>query len=501
MSGTFWNSKKVGKKSIIHGKWINWFSDNGWSPINPNFQSDRQVTDIPFCVESPLDSHGTLSLCFDHKWSMRRRILGDTTLSNPERPFNLEIIAESPSNITGHQDPENPNRWIYPEAWPNTTLRYGIWHGRIPRLEKVLEIDPAKFSSLKDLSYSFILRSNTAVTRVGGVGGPRPWAGSLGDQAQIKGFNIYVSDNDSELRGATLKKPVCWWYRDGFPVVKDITVIAEILGSGDQVRLTKKIPASYLKEALDAGSKLWSDITVSPDPHPESSSYDGWFQNLVVRSSWAVRRTFDWEGGTVDNSDYGLNGISSSHLDWRQLDRITYGFDLSGETITVGSATFENTTRSSSTVSGNADHRPQHLVEHNSSSNTSISGSNYKLADWGSELWSDLVTCSLSSGQKNTFTLTSAGIAAVNAAIGVGNIQFGPLFDSEMADTPIPWTPINGQNLFCYIYSHQSEASGTSNDPVLTLTEGGGGGGEGEEVGQSVIIRCMSGMSALSGLS
>lgn len=257
-----WNAERSGNQFTFRGKWSGFkLPDGTWRPINTAITPDFSLVESPYKVQFPVDSQGTCSIHADGRFSMRRHVL-EKNGDNSENAMDLDVIALCERNVTGHIDPLNPNRILYPDAWPGTTFRYGLWHGRSLRVEKVLEIDPAAVPS-GPLKYKFHLRSSSAKMWRGSRQGRRLWKGQVKSLVELEGESIFLAHGDSQLRGVTLRPAVAWWFADGKMIRKAIRLRIESIDA-QTTEITKVIPAAFVRAARKAGSKIYTDATPIP---------------------------------------------------------------------------------------------------------------------------------------------------------------------------------------------------------------------------------------------
>ena len=136
-----------------------------WRAISGEVQSDLTVTAFPGSVQFPVSSQGECDILIDGGFSMKRHI-DEGNGSNPDPEFSMTLQTLCQHNVAGTINPDNPNQVLYPDAWDSAHLRYGIWHARSARIEKVVEIHTMP-AGTGDIEYQFRMRSSKAQVRAG----------------------------------------------------------------------------------------------------------------------------------------------------------------------------------------------------------------------------------------------------------------------------------------------------------------------------------------------
>jgi hypothetical protein len=238
----------------------------GWQRISNLILPDRTITKQNFNVQLPESSQGWLDILFDSQFSQIRYNI-DHRRENREPSFELSICAETQHNVTGHIDPNNPEVMVYANAWDGVDLLYHSLSGTRPSFRKIFHIKEMPAGDGEYVEYSFLLRSNQAKTF---VDGERPWDGNPGENFTLSGKEAFIAKGDSQVRGCFIGSPKCWWDsidEEGEPttITKDIEVNCSILSDRETVRVTKRIPRSYIQQALSSGSTLSTDTEFHAD--------------------------------------------------------------------------------------------------------------------------------------------------------------------------------------------------------------------------------------------
>lgn len=462
----FWNTQKESlpggrTRYDVRGKWTGYMpTSSTWSPIDTTIQADRTVTEVPYEVQFPLTSQGDCIINANSRFSMKRHI-DEKNGSNSEPALDLTVQALAQTNVTGHADPNNPERWLYPGAWPGTTLRYGIWHGRAPRIEKVLEIDPNQVRG--SLQYQFLLKTSPGNEYfTGPKNGARrpPWTGNLrAVPTDTEADGIFIAKGNSAWRGVTLKASVAWYFEAGVEVRVPITLRSRKMSPG-VVEVTKLIPVTVVNAARQAGSLLFADATFYPDPDPETSTFDGRCFQFNNEGTWSdLRNVAICSSTTTNDAMVSLIVVQSdSGTDtWERMIRWAFLFDTSSLFGYVASAVFSfSSSGCSANYSPDTDIR---LYSVSPNSNTDLITSDW--ATFSDTAISDTQAQPIGSGYKH-WTLTDLTKVDIN-----GITKLGMRSVADATDTPPTWQASTNDLWTSMIFS---ETSGTTSDPKLEAT-------------------------------
>jgi len=254
-------------KSVTTMGWTNYKKPGySWDKISNLILPDGTVTKQNLSVQFPSSSQGWTDILFDSQFSIIRSSI-DGRSENNEPALELSVCVETQHNVTGTVDPNDPNVMLYSDAWDGADLRMGTFSGMRPRLNKIITIKAMPAGDGDYIEYSFLMRSNKAKATVDGV---RPWSGNPGDYFNLFGREAFIGREDSEIRGAILGQPKCWWYttdEDGEEIqeTRDIELHCTVLSDGETVRATKKIPRAYIQQAISDGSYLFTDSEYHTD--------------------------------------------------------------------------------------------------------------------------------------------------------------------------------------------------------------------------------------------
>lgn len=473
MSALTWNTDKTlilpGKyQSDISVGWKNYNDSGVWQAIDTDMPSDRTVTSFPGSVSFPFKSQGTISAVFDHNFSIKRKI-DENNSDNSEPELEMEIEVLTDHNVIGEQS-ENSWERLYKNAWDNTHLRLGVRLGRAARIEKIIEIHSAPPGS-DDLQYSFKIRSSQAKIFVGPNFDVRPWAGSIGDQATISGAPVFVARGDSQIRGALLRTPKCWWFENGEKVEHNITVTFVVQSDQETVIGTKHIPRTYVNQALAAGSSLFTDVTFTPDANPETNSVDGRVDRFDSSpASWAAHRA----GAGTNHADSSSFSELSISFDATQvpvdLKRFICGFDTSsiGAGQQVDSATLAITFYNQGNAANIGSNFAMAITGATPASNSDLVDADY--SQTGS---TEMATSRVAHGttSKETWTLNGDGEANIDM-IGTSFFALREGYYDLDGNDP---TGVGTASEYTRQLFRTAEYSGTTDDPTLTVTHSAAG--------------------------
>jgi hypothetical protein len=457
-----WNAVQDGNTTEFRGKWINYLSDNGWATIDPIILGDRTATKLPYNIELPNRAKDSLSLVVNNKFSMLRHI-SESNGDNSEPDFEMSMRCLADRNVVGHADPNDPTSWIYPNAWEGVTLRYGVEQRRSPRIVKTLEIDPTKvWASQPYLSYSFEFSSSnmeldqgitkTRVTK------------TANKYFEFIGETLYFNRN-SEIRGVTLKAPICWWFENGVRKQQFIRTSITVQRDLETMVVTKNVPASALNAARTAGSILYTDATLHPDANPETNSVDGITIRFSNNSTWdSLHDGVGTNHGDVETENSWQSIRSESTTDeWDSLRRLVFLFDTSILRGAVLSATMSvyggNVSNNFSGSNNNIG-----LFSSSPASNSDLVNGDFDLANWGDTMLAgDWLTAGSTGSAYRNFSLTGAGIALVNTN---GVSKFGLRLEGDASDTPPTWASNTNET---WTDVRFADYEGTSSDPKLVV--------------------------------
>ena len=477
---TFWNTKTEQlsgrqRRSTVSAAQTGYKKAGyDWAAIDSDIQSDLTATAFPGDVQFPTSAQGWMEIHFNGAYSAKRQI-AEKNWDNSEPEFVLRMGTDCPHNAVGIIDPGKPWQVVYHNAFgQGANLRYGIWHGKTSRVEHVIEITEMPPGDSEYLEYNFYIESNDATAFVGENFDQRPWAGNTGDFADVLDVSVFLAKGSSHdtLRGATFGKPVCWWTNiDGTSTKKPVKVRVEILPDGVTVKGTKYVKRSDIAEALAQGSVYRADVTFYPDANPETSSVDGvttynhfgptTWSTLIAANGNDSSDAFATTGGPRATAQNGTDA-------WSYLQRAWFGFDTSsiGAEQQVDSATLDLALYNYYIGSSEWNAELINVYESVPATATSIVDSDHQ--NFGSTSLAtgrDWATVrDTTAGVYQAWTLTPSGLSAIDPE---GLSQLGVAYESDRDATSPPDAPAN-YSFGCNFYF--AEQSGTSKDPLLTVT-------------------------------
>jgi len=385
--------------------------------------------------------------------------------------------------VVGFED--NPNWMGYPLAWDGVDLIYEISHNKSCQLKKLLRINSEPSGSDEFIPYNFLMRSSHAKIFIGENREIRPWDGSPGDTSELNGTDAWISrstaSDDSEIRGATIETPRCWYTKtNGDVVSENVKVTFFIQPDGITVRATKLIPRSMVQAAMAEGVPLFADTTFRTDDvgsvgsdHTSVWKGGGYYGN-VSPAIWATARGAN---GTASYDDYNgwmncMVACSTTTDKYKEMRRMFMFFDTSALSGSVTDADFNWYHRGSENLDlpGVADHGV------NIYGSTSTGTTNPANSDYQTFQTTPLATAlsvyddiNLLLHHENTFTMNTAGKSYINTS-GFSRFCFAWVDDIE--DSEPTWD----SNRWSYLNIFFSEADDTVVDrgPQLDVTTGAG---------------------------
>lgn len=469
---TFWNTltkfngksrtSKVSAGQVAYKK-----RGYAWDSVVTDVESDLTTTKFPGSIQFPRNAQDWLEAEFNGEYSAKRQVT-EGNWQNSEDAFVMRMRADCPTNSVGIIHPNKPWQVIYYNAFgQGQNLIYGHWHGKTSRLEHVIEITEMPAGDSEYLTYDFYIQSEDATTFVGQNFDQRPWAGNSGDGATVQGFSVFLAkgSDHTTIRGAVLRKPVCWWANlDGTTTIKDVRVDVVIQPDGITVKATKYILRSDIAEALAQGSPYRADVTFYPDPHPETVTVDG-----IVRGSsqgtWAtlIGGVANFADDSGASGDLLVQATTTSNV-YEQYRHMFFGFDTSsiGAGQTVDSATLRLNFDNQRSI--NSLGLSSQIYTSSPASNTALSISDYMA--FGSTPLTDSARDMESESYDRTLvtqTLNADGRAAIDME-GVTNLGIGVTAAHESGSPT--WT----SGAAAKINILTAETTGSSNDPRLTVT-------------------------------
>lgn len=503
-TGLYWNTTQVRRGAAqVRGRWVNALDSSGrWQSFSPSFVETPHGFSW---AGGPAEYHigrnlsDGATLIADNRYDIFDRV----PITLPAAEFELQPIGGF--NVSGQFEPpaalvsnyphvsfaaDQSQVW-HPEAGgPGLHVRWTIHSGRAPRMTRELVVDP-KACPQRDLSLSWDVRSPRVLALVRDDQGrlARPWAGSPGDAADVPAGGVSIvsvpdqsaaDQLSAELasgatetrvrRGSGIRPPLVWyWLQDGTLVTAPATVRAVIQSDGETVRFTKTVPLTVIQSAAAENSYIVTDDsqTIYPDPHPETTTFDGDTSRVVTPAEYAADGYAAFlAAAATEVSDTGHPNVVRTGLytqfSMTRFRRGMFGFDLTAISGTVNAANLSLAMYSAWPMGG----RACRLTGAAPVSNTAVS-----LADHQSTY--DNYDVSLS----EDFTPPGSGrfATAFNAA-GVSYWD-GKLGSVGFCAIRLSGDKVGGAESYgVYNYFRSADWAGTSDDPYLDVTYEPGGG-------------------------
>lgn len=198
-------------------------------------------------------------------------------------------------------------------------------------------------------------------------------------------------------------------------------------------------------------------LTVYPDPHTETTSFDGWAE--VFNIDWATAHDATISASFNDSGTSYSTLITTDKGVFYTITRFFTLFDTSalGSGATISAATWS--VAANGGTKANADSQDIDLVSSNPASNTSIAGDDYDQV--GTTVYGSLAVSSWvdTNNTYNNISLNASGLAAISKT---GITKFAARLSRD-TDNTAPTG--NG-----YVGGYMADNTGTSSDPKLVIT-------------------------------
>lgn len=471
---TFWNTltqhngpsrtSKVSSGQVAYKK-----KNNAWALVNSGILQNLTATEFPGDVQFPKNAQDWVVIHFNSEYSAKRQVT-EGKWQNSEDEFVMRIRVDCPTNSVGIIDGAKPWQVKYSNAFgPGVHLIYGIWEAKTARFEHVIEVTEMPPGDSEYLEYDFYVESNDATVFVGANHSDRPWAGNSGDGATVKGFSVFLAKGNDPAtpRGAVLRTPVCWWEGlDGTLVRKPVRVDFEIQPDKATVKATKYVKRSDIAEALSQGSVYRADVTFNPDPSPETTSVDGFTDAFNRNEPWADIITAPGGNSSDSVGQQNLRVWAKNVTDnWEYLSHLHFLFDTSsigsGQSVDSASLTLSLYRSASDDLGFN-----WNVYSSNPASNTAlVNGDHDSLGTTAFSTAREVVTEHWD-WTSIAMTFNTDGKNAVDME-GVSKFGIAMQEDRENGTYGDPTWVISDRSA---ITVRMAENSGTTNDPLLTVT-------------------------------
>jgi len=208
-----------------------------------------------------------------------------------------------------------------------------------------------------------------------------------------------------------------------------------------------------------------------PDPHPETSSVDGWANHWITAYTFAVIRGNTGQlAGPNDASNYGINLTSTTaSTKFNNMARSIFLFDTSAipADATITAATFGVYIASKlNDLAMTEAHAALALVGATPATNTALVAADFNLDYWTMTAYAtDIPYTSVNTSAFNTMSLNAAGLTLLNAsAKGAGGMaKLGLTFGVDRLNETPNW--VSSKTSRYEIYYADS-----ANDPYLDIT-------------------------------
>ena len=502
-----WNARKVSSNTTeFHVGWVNYLDENDeWQEIDcvvTKTDSNFTVTKAPFNFSAPLYSDGEAFFESDNRFDItdKTKITADS--------YGLYLTARNVTKVAGELfDINGDGRLdavIYKQAYPSidADLIYYIKHGRAPRLEKLVRFNSA-ISEDVDIEFGLRYTDTPAITpstlddskdRDDEATANRTKLSDGEVIAQDKGF--YVKPfSVTQNRGIGMKEIKIWDSAvtdlDAGTTQKIESVSTDIKsdGSGNSI-LTKHIKVAFFSGVT---YPVYTDATTSfyPDAHTESTSVDGYVKRYNTENNWDTFH--DHTVGTLVDDDFGLsdggedigtirtNAASGGTSNNIGIARNFFLFDTSGldGTQPISAATlsiYVHGNGENSSVGGDASISGTAVADWTVVQTSPASNTALVVADWNNCGDVDDPTegtdtafepgADWTNSQYNDITLNRYGLGWIDSD---GITKLGIRSQDDCTDDAIASLKYaNGKRYY------GAEASGTSNDPKLSVTHAAG---------------------------
>ena len=359
----YWNSNqisKVGKEvtAELFNSQVRYMDKNGeWLPIDcvvVEKGSVFEVTKAPFKCTLPLYSDG--EACFEnnnrHDKFLNKRITCAPLVMTIRNPTADHVRGEL-FDIAGDGRMDSVR---YPLAFPSigADLLFNVHHGRSPKLEHIAYWSPENlpftevetqgaFKWFDGTSNRIEISPLVIPSRITGDWRRKKYRDECELNLKSPSFlldqnkGLYIrAFNQDQKRGSAFGSIKAWYYDlDGEKVSYNInaTINREEIGS-DWYILTKTVPSFIFDEARSLGVGVFTDATIeiNPDPHPETTSADGWIlNNQPLGTTWDTLRNAA-TGTSASDTSAALVARLKSHSttnEWEHFYRSGLSFDPS----------------------------------------------------------------------------------------------------------------------------------------------------------------------------
>jgi RHS repeat-associated protein len=461
-----WNSNTetlhgANKQYEFHTKQINFEDADGtFKPINVTpvpTASGWEVTQNTFIAKFPARSGGVAEMLNNNRFDTR------TLTDINESVQTMTITALEAADVAGvleYGDVGYGQEWYvrYPQAYPaqDADLIYLVWHGKVPRLQKLVRFNSA-LASDTDFRFQFSYPDKDPDFT--------PSTGVKWDKASELISNRSVSVGKAgDAHGFGMKDFAIW--DTGIGSRRKIAAVSVDLTKNAQgYVLAKRIPASFFHGVV---YPVFTDttFTVYPDPNPETTSVDGYFNCDTISGcgsagNWSSVVNAASSNG-VDDSGNSIETNARDIAGRKIIRRAALLFDTSvlGSGVTVTSASlyvmpFDFGTPSESAAKYN-------IYSSNPASSTALVVGDY--SSFGTTAFATSVAPNaMTAGTYVSYLLNASGVAAISKTgitkMGIRDATYDVSGSGPSNNDPrVTW--------------YSADQVGTSQDPKLVVEAG-----------------------------
>ena len=459
-----WNSKTEtlesgARRYEVHVKQVNFKNaDGAFKPIDvtPVPTADGwEITQNTFIARFPARSAGIAEMVNNNRFDTRDK----TDIDEPIQ--TMTIHAEGVADVTGaleFGDVGYGDEWYvrYPNAYADigADLIYVVWHGRIPRLQKLVRFNSA-LASDKEFSFTYAYSDDPDFTTK---------EGAWDKKSEFRTSQAVKVGKEGQKRGFAFKNFLIWdmhaMTRKFAPVEVDIKSV-----DTNSYLLTKHIQSSFFSDVV---YPVYTDTTNTfyPDYDPETTTVDGGVatQGGAAGTFASVRA----KAGTLAQPSSGENTAvqilaTGSSNQYNEMFRGYTLFDTSG----IGSGQVVTTATLSLWVAdkgANGMGQSITIVQGVPASNTDLVAADYATANFTmtQQNTTDLAWASITLSAYNDFVLNATGRGNINTT---GITKFGIVSDLDRDNGTPTWS--SGAN--AYFNIRWADQAGFTNDPKLMV--------------------------------
>lgn len=479
-NGKHWNARPTildGKQATeFHVGFVNYLNgDDTWAEIDCTIIDTGDgfvMYKAPFECTFPKYADGEAIFHNNNRFDVFTKTLIDCA------PFDMTMVALDASHAQGQIfDINGDGRLdavLYPQAFPqwDADLIYYVQHGIAPRLQKLIRFNSALGSNVQAefyLEYTDGVSNDVEIssrtipngkTRMQWRDECRNTLNTPAPVGQAKGFYIRAKD-ETQKRGIGIKEIKIW---DSSEERKEESITANIHKSGVGYKLTKHINKSFFNDAV---FPCYTDAisTFYPDPHPETTSFDGRMSSGDAASWDTVHNAAT--AASASDSDVSLfcrTGIEAGNN--YRIYRSIILFDTSAlpDADTIASATLGLYVYFKEDGDNDGDNFSA-IVQSNPALNTAISINDYNQvgSTHSPTEGADRISITgVSAGAYMTHTLDATGLSWIDKA---GITKLGWREGHDIVDSAY----VGAVGTRSRLQADSADVAGTATDPKLVL--------------------------------